>query len=660
MGILRLKKGSHVLYGEKQVLVVSRPSPLSVRIRFEDGLVTEVDPQTLTTADITPGRPARHIHTTDEKIMAEAQRRYRIIQPLMQLSGGDRTRKLVEARALESRDVHFPKLCAETLYTWIRHYEASGELLSLVRVRRSDKGGTHLPVLTARLMDEHIGAYLPQRRQAGNRTQRRLIFKELMVSFREACQNAGLQVPHANTVRNALNRLEPLELAKARGSRKGVARHEALPGHYEGGDAPLAVAQIDHTLLDIVVVDDDGEPIGRPWLTLLIDVYSRMVLGINISMYAPGAHTSLQSVAQAILPKNDWLLSHGLDPERFPWPVFGKMRVIHSDNGKDFDSNSMCRSLNAHGIDHHFRMVGKPNWGSYIEALMGTVGDEMEALLGYTGPNTVKRSDLKLYAERDAILTMKALHARLLHWVLNTYHKRWHTGLKGIPQDAYVRGLMSKTALPELIVGPEARRLRIDFLPFFKAAVTPKGAVFNYIQYYDHALDRYVGVKEHAQSNRTKEQVFQYDPHDLSTVYFFEETQNEYLSVPYADLRRPSVTLWEVRRALQKLNDERRDKVDSDALFKAVLEGRRMLKEAATQTRGAKVARKALAQQQESAERAARSVQLNGGPTETTPLPPEESAAADIPADSSSATAPPVRETKPVPVFPLRSRGIRA
>ncbi|ELP2628267.1 hypothetical protein R1U59_005542, partial [Klebsiella pneumoniae] len=37
--------------------------------------------------------------------------------------------------------------------------------------------------------------------------------------------------------------------------------------------APLEQVQIDHTVIDLIVVDDrDRQPIGRPYLTLAIDV----------------------------------------------------------------------------------------------------------------------------------------------------------------------------------------------------------------------------------------------------------------------------------------------------------------------------------------------------------------------------------------------------
>jgi putative transposase len=50
---------------------------------------------------------------------------------------------------------------------------------------------------------------------------------------------------------------------------------------------PLERVQIDHTLVDVIMVDEgDRLPIGRPWLTLAIDVASRAVLGFLVSLEA--------------------------------------------------------------------------------------------------------------------------------------------------------------------------------------------------------------------------------------------------------------------------------------------------------------------------------------------------------------------------------------
>lgn len=655
MGILKLKKGAHALYHKQPVVVANRPTPLQVMIRFEDGRVEPVDPQELHPEETVAPR-GHDTHGAGEAQLAESQRRYDIIRPLLTLAPGERTRKVVEARAEESRTLEGPghKLCAETLYDWIRQYQASGELLSMLRSPRSDRGKHHLPEAVAQIIEEQLGLAVPKLNGAGNRRDRRLLFRELMIDIEVACRSKEVRTPHPNTVRNALNRLPALQRARASGSRRERARHEVLPMQYAEVLSYSQTMQIDHTMLDIVVVDDEGNPIGRPWLTLGILLKSRMVMGMELSLYPPGEHTTLACTAQAILPKNAWLKQYDLDPAEYSWPCFGKVHKVHSDNGKDFWANGVMHALTRYGIDHHFRMVGKAHWGSHIERLMGTVSVELKALPGYTGPNTVERKDLDLYAERDAVMTMKRLREWLMNWILNTYHKRWHEGLKGIPQDVYLRDQVNLGGVPELITGEQAEKLRIDFLPSFMAAITSRGVQFKYIRYYDAVLDNLAGVKEHALSKRTKESRFHYSPHDLRVIYLYDEGMGGYQRVRMADLRRPAVTLWEVRAALKELNDERAGKVDEEALFRAVMKGRAIQAAARSETKAARMAFSRLKESEARAQHAPDMGDLASPPRAASP---DGQPAEGVPGTPTTArTAAPKR----VPDFPVRIRGIRA
>src|SRR6201987_2048935 len=61
---------------------------------------------------------------------------------------------------------------------------------------------------------------------------------------------------------------------------------------------PFERVQIDHTRIDVIVVDEgDRLPIGRPWLTLAIDVASRAALGFSFSLEGP----SVVSVALTLV-----------------------------------------------------------------------------------------------------------------------------------------------------------------------------------------------------------------------------------------------------------------------------------------------------------------------------------------------------------------------
>lgn len=85
-------------------------------------------------------------------------------------------------------------------------------------------------------------------------------------------------------------------------------RFAPRPGTFGDAQRPLDVVQIDHTKLDIIVVDREQRlPIGRPWITLAIDVYSRMVVGFCISLDPPGAMSTGYASRMRCCPKKPGL-----------------------------------------------------------------------------------------------------------------------------------------------------------------------------------------------------------------------------------------------------------------------------------------------------------------------------------------------------------------
>jgi putative transposase len=79
------------------------------------------------------------------------------------------------------------------------------------------------------------------------------------------------------------------------------------------------VAQIDHTVID--VDEEHRQPIQRPFLTVVINVFSRMVLGFAIYLEKPSAFTAGLAISHAVLPKEQWLAEVGVQAE---WPCWGK------------------------------------------------------------------------------------------------------------------------------------------------------------------------------------------------------------------------------------------------------------------------------------------------------------------------------------------------
>ena len=85
------------------------------------------------------------------------------------------------------------------------------------------------------------------------------------------------------------------------------------PGVFPEPVNPLNPVQIDHVQLDMIVVFSDTRmPWGRPWLTLVIDCLTRVIIGFYLSMDRPSAVAAGMALAMGMLPKQDYLASLGL------------------------------------------------------------------------------------------------------------------------------------------------------------------------------------------------------------------------------------------------------------------------------------------------------------------------------------------------------------
>lgn len=123
----------------------------------------------------------------------------------------------------------------------------------------------------------------------------------------------------------------------------------------------------------------------------------------------------------------------------------------------------------------------------------------------------------------------------------------------------------------------DSQAFLLDFLPYETRAIRRDGVRLFNIQYQDGGLAHLLGRPD------TRLRV-KYDPRNLSSVYV-ELPDGDHVRVPYADLRREPITLWEHRTAVRRLKDEGRRSVDEASIFTAIREQRAILEEARGQSR---------------------------------------------------------------------------
>jgi putative transposase len=170
------------------------------------------------------------------------------------------------------------------------------------------------PAKGARQLDPAIEARIETAIDAIYLTRERPTLKRLFREVRQECVMAGLKPPSMKALRARVSARSLRERVLAREGAAAASHRFRLIKPGLRTERPLQVVQIDHTKVDLMLVDDVTRAcIGRPWLTLVLDVHTRLVLGLYLSLEAPSATSAALAVTHAVLPKVTWLQDRGID-----------------------------------------------------------------------------------------------------------------------------------------------------------------------------------------------------------------------------------------------------------------------------------------------------------------------------------------------------------
>lgn len=502
-----------------------------------------------------------------------AMKCFDIIRPLLEKK--NRTTALVEERAALA-GVH-----RATIYRWIESYETLGTLTALLpRKRSGGRGKSRLTDAVEDIIKSTIeNFYLKKQKRSVQKT---------CDEVKLACRNSGLPAPHPNTVRNRIVTIsEKVKLESRIGAQAAQAKFEPIKGSFPEADWPLQTVQIDHTKVDIVLVDDAHRlPIGRPWITIAIDVFSRMVVGFYISFDPPGAMSTGLCLANAILPKEKWLAKLGIEN---PWPVWGLMRTIHADNAKEFRGNMLARACQEYGIDLKWRPVKRPNYGGHIERLCGTLNHEIHSLPGTTFSNIQERGDYD--SEGNATMTFSEFETWLTTFITGVYHQRVHSQINTSPLKKYEEGIFGDerspgVGLPKRIADEE--RLRLDLMPYLERTVQNYGIAIDEVHYYHDVLRPWINATDSENPRQKRQFLVRRDPRDISVIYFFDPEVKLYYEIPYRDVSRPPMSIWEFREARKRVKTDGLKEINEDIIFESYNRMRELEEEAQKKTKKAR------------------------------------------------------------------------
>lgn len=497
----------------------------------------------------------------DDALWDEARRRTAAIRQFLMRDSGQSTAAAVADLASELG------LSQASAYRLLKRFRADGTVMSLVETKRGRRTG-HRTLDTRRedIIQRAIHKYYLK--------PTRPSVSQLVRDIQTDCSVAGLKPPHRRTIENRLADLDPRQVAQRRGEQETVKAVTPVPGKLHAS-RPLEIVQIDHTLADIFVVDEETrEPIGRPWLTLAMDVFSRMVTGFYLTMEAPSRLSTSLCLLHSVYDKTTWLKERKIDE---PWPVAGLPDRVHVDNGADFRSRAFKRGCENAGIAIDWRPPSTPHFGGHIERLIGTQMGRLHLLPGTTFSNA---QDLEEYdSKRHAALTLRELERYIALDIVGSYHQSIHSSLSRPPLAVWRD---HEGEIPLRL--PEDRlQFWISFLPEQERTLRPTGIHLFDLRYWSPALSADVG--------RTQRRLLvKYDPRDMSRV-FVRRPSGNFVEARYADLTLAPISLHEALTARRTLREKGRREVDSRAVVRTALEQRKMVDGAVSRTAAARRAK---------------------------------------------------------------------
>lgn len=397
-----------------------------------------------------PGKPEKNLFNTTDEELETAKVRRLYVKAVVDFPNTEAVLKPAIQKTWEAlREPAAPPHWI-TVVRWKNRYQDSGsDILGLVDDTKS-KGNrtTRYPAEVIDLVDQAIEKrYLRLERHT---IQETLDYAITLVSSENRLrpQSAQLPPPTRRLVTSRIEAIPAFDRYAARHGRTAAIKRFRSVQNHRITSAPLERAEIDHTPLDLMVIDDDsGLPLGRPYITACIDDYTRCLLGLYISFEPPSHFTVSRCLMHAVMPKTDL-------NEKFPaiqnlWQAHGVMRELVVDNGSEFHSTSLENACYSLGIEIHYSARKTPWYKGKIERFLGTLNRAVaHGTPGSTFGNIFDKEDYN--PEKFAVVRYETLKEIVNTWVVDVYHQKKHCSL-GVPPAA----MWAKSVQPEDILVPD-------------------------------------------------------------------------------------------------------------------------------------------------------------------------------------------------------------
>ncbi|MEZ9408039.1 Mu transposase C-terminal domain-containing protein [Vibrio sp. 10N.261.52.C11] len=468
------------------------------------------------------------IDTYPVKTQQEVLRRLKVIQfTEKRLKGGWTEKNLVPILNQVEQELGLSPPSWRVLAGWKKMYFESGRAVLSLIPKHAQKGNRTVHTDSQSLIDEAIEKkYLTKERLSVAEAYR--YYKSRVIKANQEIVEGKIKRISQRAFYDRVNSLPPYDVAVERYGKRYADREFRSVGQQIEATKPMEYVEIDHTPVPVILIDDELDiPLGRPYLTMLYDRFSKCIVGFSVNFREP----SFDSVRKALLST---LLDKRWVSEKYPsitndWPCHGKIDYLVVDNGAEFWSDSLEDSLRPLVSDIQYSQAAKPWRKTGIEKLFDQLNKGLvNALPGktFTNPTQLKDYDPKKESSVRVSVFMELIHK----WVIDRYHMDSDSRERNVP---YHKWNESKW-LPNFYQGQAAAELRIELGLLRHRTIGIAGIRLHNLCYQSDELIEYRKYNSvNSQGKlfvRTKT-----DPSDISAIYVFLESEKKYIKVPAVD-----------------------------------------------------------------------------------------------------------------------------
>jgi len=526
---------------------------------------------------VVDGRPVKRASKSDyvdlsdcpESLRAVAEYRLEVIRPLLDLPPHGR-RRAVQTRVKTFRDKRWTNertlqtaISVASVYRWMGDYTTSdGDIRALIpdTEKRGGKQQSRLEeeveAIITSVLEEHYSV----------REKRTIdyIHREVAVCLEEENQQRlpeeRLEMPSRSTIARRIAALDVEGKLVAKQGKRAAKRQLTQYGQTEYPTIPLERVEIDHTLSDLIVIDEkDYLPLGRLTLTHCLDTATRYALGYYLSFEPPSYLSVMACLYHAICPKGNVRERYGTEHD---WIAYGLPYTLVIDNGKEFigrDLEDACQLL---GITLQQTPVKTPHFKAAVERMFGTLNTGLlHTLPGTTFSNPRQRGDYD--SLKQACITLGDLDRMMHIFLVDIYAQDFHRGLQGIPARRWEQ-VAQNGFFPRVPSSAEELRILLGRVAY--RTIQPYGIDFHCLRYNCSELTL---LRTRMRQRADKRIKIKYNPADLSRIYVYDPDDKRYIEVPaLAQEYTCGLSLWK-HKVIRNFVLSQQDQVDIVALGQA-------------------------------------------------------------------------------------------